>query len=263
MTTSILKNIIKNKQEEILKKQNTTSLQNIIKQAKKALPVRNFYKALKLKYQNKENAVIAEIKKASPSKGLLQANFTPATIAKNYASSGATCLSVLTDEKFFQGSNQDLIAARDAVSLPVLRKDFIISPYQVYESRAINTDCILLIASCLTDANLNKLSSLAMHLSMDILIEVHNKDELKRALKLKLPMIGINNRDLTNFTISLQTTTKLCKIIDNKTLIITESGIVRKSDVTLMNKHNIYCFLVGEALIKTTTLKQKFTELFG
>ena len=207
-------------------------------------------------------AVIAEIKKASPSKGVLRENFNPVEIAKSYEAGGASCLSILTDRDFFQGDPQYLIKARAAVSIPVIRKDFIIDPYQVYETRALGADCILLIVSCLNDKQLQTLSDLAQELTMDVLVEVHDIEELQRALKLNLPMIGINNRNLRTFKVNLQTTIDLLAEITDDKLVITESGIMSKSDVDMMHKHNVFGFLVGEAFMRKANPGKQLREFF-
>ena len=195
-TPDILKRIVARKREEIDESISRTPIERMVELSKFADKTRGFYNALATKTNNRQSGVIAEIKKASPSKGVLCENFDPVEIAKSYENGGASCLSVLTDRDFFQGDPQNLIKARAAVSIPVIRKDFIINPYQVYESRAMGADCILLIVSCLKDAELKTLSDLAISLTMDVLVEVHDLSELKRALRLDLPMIGINNRNL-------------------------------------------------------------------
>lgn len=262
-TPDILKKIIARKKIEIEECRNNTSLDDMIAKSKYGLPTRGFYEALNNKSKRKESAVIAEIKKASPSRGVLRKDFNPIDIAKSYESGGATCLSILTDKDFFKGDNQYLIDAREAVNIPVLRKDFIIDPYQVYEARAINADCILLIASCLNDIQLKNLSDLAIELSMDVLVEVHDLDELKRALKLNLPMVGINNRNLRTFEVSLQTTIDLLKEINDNSLVITESGILTKQDVELMRVNEIYGYLVGEAFMRQDNPGKALQEIFS
>ena len=262
-TPDILKKIIARKKIEIEECRNNTSLDDMIAKSKYGLPTRGFYEALNNKSKRKESAVIAEIKKASPSRGVLRKDFNPIDIAKSYESGGATCLSILTDKDFFKGDNQYLIDAREAVNIPVLRKDFIIDPYQIYEARAINADCILLIASCLNDIQLKNLSNLAIELSMDVLVEVHDLDELKRALKLNLPMIGINNRNLRTFEVSLQTTIDLLKEINDNSLVITESGILTKQDVELMRVNEIYGYLVGEAFMRQDNPGMALQEIFS
>ncbi len=262
-TPDILKKIIARKKIEIEECRNNTSLDDMIAKSKYGLPTRGFYEALNNKSKRKESAVIAEIKKASPSRGVLRKDFNPIDIAKSYESGGATCLSILTDKDFFKGDNQYLIDAREAVNIPVLRKDFIIDPYQIYEARAINADCILLIASCLNDIQLKNLSDLAIELSMDVLVEVHDLDELKRALKLNLPMVGINNRNLRTFEVSLQTTIDLLKEINDNSLVITESGILTKQDVELMRVNEIYGYLVGEAFMRQDNPGRALQEIFS
>lgn len=262
-TPDILKKIIARKKIEIEECRNNTSLDDMIAKSKYGLPTRGFYEALNNKSKRKESAVIAEIKKASPSRGVLRKDFNPIDIAKSYESGGATCLSILTDKDFFKGDNQYLIDAREAVNIPVLRKDFIIDPYQIYEARAINADCILLIASCLNDIQLKNLSNLAIELSMDVLVEVHDLDELKRALKLNLPMVGINNRNLRTFEVSLQTTIDLLKEINDNSLVITESGILTKQDVELMRVNEIYGYLVGEAFMRQDNPGKALQEIFS
>lgn len=262
-TPDILKKIIARKKIEIEECRNNTSLDDMIAKSKYGLPTRGFYEALNNRSKRKESAVIAEIKKASPSRGVLRKDFNPIDIAKSYESGGATCLSILTDKDFFKGDNQYLIDAREAVNIPVLRKDFIIDPYQVYEARAINADCILLIASCLNDIQLKNLSDLAIELSMDVLVEVHDLDELKRAMKLNLPMVGINNRNLRTFEVSLQTTIDLLKEINDNSLVITESGILTKQDVELMRVNEIYGYLVGEAFMRQDNPGRALQEIFS
>jgi len=261
-TPDILKKIIARKKIEIEESKNNTPLDEMIDKSKYGLPTRGFYSALANKSKRKESAVIAEIKKASPSRGVLRENFNPIDIAKSYESGGATCLSILTDKDFFKGHNNYLIEARDAVNIPVLRKDFIIDPYQIYEARAINADCILLIASCLDNSQLKELSELAIGMSMDVLVEVHDLEELNRSLKLNLPMIGINNRNLRTFEVSLQTTIDLVNEINNNSLVITESGILTKDDVELMRNNEVYGYLVGEAFMRKNNPGKALQEIF-
>jgi len=261
-TPDILKRIVARKREEIDESINRIPIERMIELTKFADKTRGFYKALATKTNNRQSAVIAEIKKASPSKGVLCENFDPVEIAKSYENGGASCLSVLTDRDFFQGDPQNLIKARAAVSIPVIRKDFIIDPYQVYESRAMSADCILLIASCLEDEEIKTLSELAISLKMDVLVEVHDLNELHRALKINLPMIGINNRDLRSFDVSLQTTIDLLNEISDDKLVITESGITSKADVELMHNNNVFGFLVGEAFMRHSDPGQQLKEFF-
>ena len=261
-TPDILKKIVSRKHEEIDEGIKRVPLERMIELASNADETRGFYNELYSKISQKQSGIIAEIKKASPSKGVLRENFDPVEIAKSYESGGASCLSILTDRDFFQGDPLFLIKARAAVSIPVIRKDFIVDPYQVYESRAMGADCILLIVSCLKDSELKSLSQLASSLGMDTLVEVHDSDELYRALKLKLPMLGINNRNLKNFEVSLQTTIDLLSEIDDDKLVITESGITSKTDVELMHNHNVFGFLIGEAFMRDSNPGQKLKEFF-
>ena len=207
--------------------------------------------------------VIAEIKKASPSKGVMRENFIPAEIARSYAQGGAACLSVLTDIDFFQGGDSYLQEARAACLLPVIRKDFIIDPYQVYEARAIGADCILLIVACLEDARLQELNDLAHQLDMDVLIEVHDAQELERALLVNNRLIGINNRNLRTFEVSLETTLELLKQMPDDRIVVTESGILVPEDVELMRNNNVNAFLVGEAFMRAEEPGERLAELFG
>ncbi|CAB9542475.1 Indole-3-glycerol phosphate synthase (EC 4.1.1.48) [uncultured Gammaproteobacteria bacterium] len=261
-TPDILKKIIARKEEEIAECKNNISVKKMLEDAYKNRDTRDFYQALKDKADLKQNAIIAEIKKASPSKGVMRENFNPVEIAKSYEQAGASCLSVLTDKDFFQGDNQYLTDVRAAISLPVLRKEFIIDPYQVYESRVLGADCILLIAACLSDEQMEDLAMRAIAINMDVLVEVHNLEELQRTSKLRLPMIGINNRNLRTFGVSLQTTVELLSKIENDTLIITESGILSAEDVAFMHKHDIYSFLVGEAFMRHENPGKALQEIF-
>ena len=265
-TPDILKKIIKRKLEEVEERRALVSMIDIkrrVERAKQTLPPRSFVYSLQRKIQAGQAAVIAEIKKASPSKGVMRENFIPADIATSYEKGGAACLSVLTDVDFFQGSDAYLKEARENCSLPVLRKEFIIDPYQVYEARGMGADCILLIVACLTDEQLTELCELAIKLEMDVLVEVHDEEELKRALLLDLPMIGINNRNLRTFETSLQTTIELLKLIPEDCIVVTESGIHTQEDVALMQKHNVNAFLVGEAFMRADEPGEKLAELFN
>lgn len=262
-TPDILKKILHRKQQEIAERQANISLPIMQQLAEQALPVRGFVDAIQAKIALGQSGVIAEIKKASPSKGLLRADFRPAEIAKSYANAGAACLSVLTDQDFFQGHESYLQQAREACELPVIRKDFIIDPYQVFEARAINADCILLIVAALDDLQLEELSQLALLLEMDVLVEVHSEEELHRALVLNLPLIGINNRDLRSFETRLNTTLDLLKFIPDETIVITESGIHTPDDVQLMREHAVNGFLVGEAFMRADDPGEALTRLFS
>lgn len=261
-TPDILKKIVARKQEEIAESIKRLPIEKMIELANSADTPRGFFNSLSKKVKERQSGIIAEIKKASPSKGVLRENFEPVEIAKSYENGGASCLSILTDRDFFQGDPLYLIKARAAVSIPVIRKDFIIKPYQVYESRAMGADCILLIVSCLEDDEIKHLSDLALSLNMDVLVEAHDLNELRRALKLGLPMIGINNRNLRNFEVSLQTTIDLLSEISDDKLVITESGITSKADVELMHQNGVFGFLIGEAFMKHSNPGQKLKEFF-
>lgn len=261
-TPDILKKIIIRKTQEIAVCKANISPDQMMEKAYANRDTRDFYQALKNKVDLKQNAVVAEIKKASPSKGLLRKDFNPVEIAKSYESHGASCLSVLTDKDFFQGDNQHLSAVSGAQSLPVLRKEFIIDPYQVFESRVLGADCILLIAGCLNDRQIEDLAMLAISINMDVLVEVHNLEELKRTHALHLPMIGINNRNLHTFKVSLDTTIRLLEAIEEDTLVITESGISSIKDVQFMRKHGVYSFLVGEVFMRKDNPGQALQEMF-
>ena len=262
-TPDILKKIVQRKYEEIAERKEKVSQHQLIEVAEKADEPRGFVSAIEAKINSGKAAVIAEIKKASPSKGLLRENFIPADIAKSYEQHGAACISVLTDHDFFQGHEFYLQEAREACSLPVIRKDFIVDPYQVFEARAISADCILLIVSCLNDEQLIELSDLAMQLGMDVLVEVHDLAELERALMLNLPLIGINNRNLSTFETSLDTTLDLLGRIPENHTVITESGIHKPEDVALMREHNVNGFLVGEAFMRADDPGLQLSSLFS
>lgn len=259
----ILKKIISRKIEEIAERKQDCALSEMRLRAEAADKPRGFTDAIKSKIAAGKSAVIAEIKKASPSKGVMRADFHPADIAASYEKAGAACISVLTDADFFQGSEKYLQQARAACSLPVIRKDFIIDPYQVFESRAIGADCILLIVAALNDVQLDELSSLAQELKMDVLIEVHDAEELERAMRLKLPLIGINNRNLRTFEVSLQTTLDLLKQIPEDRIVVTESAIHYKKDIKLMRKNAVNAFLVGEAFMRAEDPGAELAKLFS
>lgn len=262
-TPDILKKILQRKQQEIAERSKRLPINLLQQLAENADPVRGFVEAIERKLIAGHSAVIAEIKKASPSKGVLRADFRPAEIALSYENGGAACLSVLTDQDFFQGHEEYLKQARTACQLPVIRKDFIIDPYQVFEARAIGADCILLIVAALDDDQLEQLSQLAIQLDMDVLVEVHNEEELHRAMVLNLPLIGINNRDLHTFETSLETTIKLLNFIPDETIVITESGILGKEDVALMREHGVNGFLVGEAFMRADEPGEALANLFN
>lgn len=258
----ILQTILQRKAEEVSERSAKVSMQELSKCTQTADPVRGFIAAIEQRIANDQSAVIAEIKKASPSKGVLRERFDPAAIAKSYALHGAACLSVLTDKDFFQGGEDYLQQARDACSLPVIRKDFIIDPYQVLEARAINADCILLIVAALDDARLMDLLDQAHELKMDVLMEVHDEAELERALATGARLIGINNRNLRTFETRLSTTIEMLNKIPDDRIVVTESGIHRQEDVQLMRDHDVHTFLVGEAFMKADDPGEKLAELF-
>lgn len=262
-TPDILQRILVRKRQEVRERAEAVSLQELRSQAEAADPVRNFRTALVQRIGAGRPAVIAEAKKASPSKGVMRADFDPAAIARSYEAAGAACMSVLTDVDFFQGSDDDLQAARAACALPVLRKDFVIDPYQVVEARALGADCILLIVAALADDRLRALWELAGELGMDVLVEVHDGPELARALAIPAPLIGINNRNLRTFETRLETTLDLLDRLPEDRLVITESGIHTPQDVRRMREHGVHGFLVGEAFMTAPEPGQKLRELFG
>ncbi|BAW80886.1 indole-3-glycerol-phosphate synthase [Candidatus Nitrosoglobus terrae] len=249
-TPDILKKILQRKAEEITERAQKIPMRDLSRKIEGAPPVRNFIDAIKEKITVAKIAIIAEIKKASPSKGLLRKDFYPDAIARSYEQGGAACLSVLTDHNFFQGSEADLKIARNACMLPILRKDFIIDPYQVYEARVIGADCILLIAAALGDSLMLELTQLANHLNMDVLLEVHNNEELERALNLNTSLIGVNNRDLRSFKTELETTLTLLPQIPPNRLVVTESGIHTAEDIIKMKNAGVSAFLIGETFMK-------------
>jgi indole-3-glycerol phosphate synthase len=258
----ILRKILARKAEEITERARRTPLEEMKKHLVHAPAPRGFLKAIRSRIATGLPAVIAEIKKASPSKGLLRADFRPAEIAQSYERHGATCLSVLTDTDFFQGSDAYLQQARAACTLPVLRKDFTMDAYQVYEARVLGADAILLIVAALNDAQLRELAELAAELGMDVLVEVHDAAELERALALPTPLIGINNRDLRTFHTSLETTLDLLGKIPADRVIVTESGIHAPADVARLRARGVNVFLVGEAFMKADDPGGKLQELF-
>jgi indole-3-glycerol phosphate synthase len=262
-TPDILKKIVARKHEEIAVRRTRIGEAELAEQARGADTPRGFAAALAAKVAAGLPAVIAEIKKASPSKGVLREDFRPAEIARSYAAGGAACLSVLTDVDFFQGSDANLQHARAACELPVIRKDFIVDPYQVVEARAIGADCILLIAACLDDRQMDRLNDRAQELGMDVLIEVHDEQELERALRTGNLLIGINNRNLRTFEVTLTTTLDLLSRIPGDRLVVTESGILAPEDVRLMRQHKVNAFLVGEALMRADDPGARLAELFA
>lgn len=261
-TPDILKQILAHKIDELAACAQAVSLQALSRQVESAPPVRPFGQALEVAIAEGRPAVIAELKKASPSRGILREDFDPAAIAASYERAGATCLSVLTDTRFFQGAPVYLQAARNACKLPVLRKDFIIDPYQVYESRVMGADCVLLIAAALGDPSLRALAELACELGMDVLLEVHDAQELERALAVGVRLIGINNRDLRTFKTHLETTLELLAQVEVGRVVITESGIHDRNDVHRLRQHGVHAFLVGETLMRAPNPGAKLAELF-
>ncbi|WKD51652.1 indole-3-glycerol phosphate synthase TrpC [Microbulbifer spongiae] len=262
-TPTILNAIIARKWQEIRERKSRCTLEEMRLRARDQAPVRGFVAALERKIAEGEAAVIAEIKKASPSKGVIREDFLPAEIATSYEKGGAACLSVLTDVDFFQGADSYLQQARNAVRLPVLRKDFTVDPYQVYEARAIGADCILLIAACLEDQQMQDLNGLARELGLDVLVEVHNRRELERALVLQNRLIGINNRDLHTFEVHLENTFKLLDLVPSDRIVVTESGIHTTDDVAAMRGHSVDTFLVGEAFMREREPGRKLMEMFN
>jgi indole-3-glycerol phosphate synthase len=260
--SDILNKIIATKVVEVAAAKAQKSLVTLQAEAQNASPVRNFVQSIQNKIDLGQAAVIAEIKKASPSKGIIRADLQPAEIAKSYAQCGAACLSVLTDVEYFQGSVAYLQQARAACNLPVLRKDFMIDEYQVYEARAMGADCILLIAAALTLEQMQALEAVAHALGMAVLVEVHNGEELTAALQLKTPLLGINNRNLRTFEVTLNTTLQLLPCIPADKIIVTESGIFTKDDVALMRSNQVHTFLVGEAFMRQPDPGAELAKVF-
>ena len=258
----VLRRIIRHKAREVAERADRIPLRVLGERAEAQAAPRGFAAAIRSRIAHGDPAVIAELKKASPSKGVLREAFEPAAIARDYARANATALSVLTDESFFQGADGHLVEARAASGLPALRKDFVIDAYQVYEARAIGADCILLIVSALGDAQLNELAGLAMHLGMDVLVEVHDAVELERAAHLEPSLLGINNRDLRTFETTLDTTLELLDRIPDGRTVITESGIHTRADVARMRAAGVHGFLVGEAFMRSPRPGAKLNQLF-
>lgn len=263
MTESILDRIVAKKYIEVAERKLRLSQAELQGRLQEAPTVRDFKAQLLRRILAEKPAVIAEIKKASPSQGVIREDFHPAEIATQYQSAGASCLSVLTDEQFFQGADAYLQEARAAVDLPVLRKDFIVDPYQIYEARSIGADCVLLIVSILDDNQLKSYHELAQSLGMNVLVEVHDGDEMARALKVEPDILGINNRNLKTFEVSLETTLALKDAVPARSIVITESGIHTEQDVALMTQAGVFGFLVGEAFMRHADPGIKFKELFG
>ena len=261
--SDILDTILARKVEEVAQRSRTRSLADLRAIADDQAPARGFVAAIQRKLDAGEAAVIAEVKKASPSKGVIRKDFDPAAIARSYEAGGAACLSVLTDIDFFQGSDAYLEAARGACTLPVLRKDFVIDPYQVHEARAIGADCILLIVAALDDGPLVEMSNLAMELGMDVLVEVHDIDELERALQTGCALVGVNNRNLRTFNVSLDTTLALKDAVPRDRILVTESGIASQADVARMRAAGIDTFLVGESFMRAPDPGAALQQLFS
>jgi indole-3-glycerol phosphate synthase len=264
--SDILNQIVAVKREEIAAARKKKSLELVREDAESRVLTRDFEGALRRKIAAGQAAVIAEIKKASPSKGVIREDFIPADIAQSYAEGngkvGAACLSVLTDRQFFQGSADFLKQARASCDLPVLRKDFMVDPYQVYEARAMGADAILLIAACLDDAQMADLEAIALGMNMAVLVEVHDRDELQRALKLRTPLLGINNRNLRTFDVTLQTTLDMLPDVPADRLLVTESGILERADVQTMRQAGVNAFLVGEAFMRAPEPGVALADLF-
>ena len=258
----ILQKILATKQREVAEASSAVPFAEVKAQAAVADEPRDFEAALRTKVRAGEPAVIAEVKKASPSKGVLRADFDPAAIARSYAAAGAACLSVLTDREYFQGAPEYLQAARGACALPALRKDFMVDPYQVYEARALGADCILLIVAALEPAVMRELEAHALGLGMAVLVEIHNAAELDAALTLETPLLGINNRNLRTFETRLESTLDLLGSIPADKLVVTESGILSSADVRLMRSHGVEAFLVGEAFMRAKDPGAALAELF-
>ena len=260
IANTILGKIVDRKYEEFAARLKQRSLKDVEELAKAATPVRGFANALNAK----RPGVIAEIKKASPSKGIIRENFNPAEIAQQYEQAGAACLSVLTDVDFFQGADENIAIARQHCALPALRKDFLIDPYGVIEARALHADCVLLIVASLSNQQLEEMSKMAFEHNLDVLVEVHDEAELERALRLsERCLLGVNNRNLKTFEVDLNISLRLKKLLEPSRLLITESGIATPEDVRLMQENDIHAFLVGESFMKQPRPDHAFTALFG
>jgi indole-3-glycerol phosphate synthase len=259
----VLQKILATKREEIARASASVSLEEIKRRARVAGAPRDFVGAMRDRIGAGAPAVIAEVKKASPSKGVLREDFDPSAIAASYERGGAACLSVLTDTQYFQGAQEHLKIARDACALPVLRKDFIVDPYQVYEARAMGADCILLIVAAMPAATMRELEELALGLGMAVLVEIHEASELEAALSLKTPLLGINNRNLRTFETRLETTLSLLPQIPAERLVVTESGILLPADVKMMRDAGVQAFLVGEAFMRAKDPGKALSGLFG
>jgi len=257
---NILDKIIRTKHRELIDAKKQTPIAEL--EMHLDLSNRGFVKALQAQVSTGKPGIIAEIKKASPSKGIIREDFNPTAIAKSYAKAGAACLSVLTDKEYFQGAPEHLKQVRAACELPILRKDFIIDPYQVFETKTMGADCILLIVAALDQTTLAALHELAIELNLDVLIEVHDQTELERALEIDNPLIGINNRNLKTFETRLENTLELLHLIPDNRIVVTESGIHNAADVKHMRDNNVHCFLVGESMMRAENPGTKLQELF-
>jgi indole-3-glycerol phosphate synthase len=262
-TPTVLRKIIARKWEEIAERKSKISSHDLQQRILQQDEPRGFVQAIADRVTAGQPAVIAEIKKASPSKGVIRKHFVPAEIARSYEQGGAACLSVLTDVDFFQGADEYLKQAREATDLPVIRKDFIVDEYQIYEARTLGADCVLLIVAALEPQKLKDLNTLALELGLDVLVEVHNASELDIAMQLPNKLIGINNRDLHTFDVSLQTTFDLLPRIDDERIVVTESGILAPDDVRAMRDRNVNAFLVGEAFMRAEDPGAALRDFFG
>ena len=259
---NILDKILATKREEIRLTSSYRPIEDLQREVGDAPIVRNFEQAIRNKIANGESAVIAEIKKASPSKGVIREQFDPITIAQTYEQNGAACLSVLTDRDYFMGAAEYLVAARSATQLPVLRKDFIVDPYQIFEARCMGADCILLIVAALEQSQMLELEHVATQLGMSVLVEAHSQEEFERAIQLETSLIGVNNRDLRTFETSLETTFGLISALPEDRILITESGIHDRADVILMRERGVFAFLVGEAFMRQTDPGEALKSFF-
>ena len=260
--SNILDKILATKREEIRLTSSYRPIEDLQREVGGAPMVRNFEQAIRNKIANGESAVIAEIKKASPSKGVIREQFDPITIAQTYEQNGAACLSVLTDRDYFMGASEYLVAARSATQLPVLRKDFIVDPYQIFEARCMGADCILLIVAALEQSQMLELERVATQLGMSVLVEAHSQEEFERAIQLETSLIGVNNRDLRTFETSLETTFGLISALPENRILITESGIHDRADVVLMRERGVFAFLVGEAFMRQPDPGEALKSLF-
>jgi len=261
-TPTVLKKILDRKREEVAERRRKLPFSELESRAGAQQPARDFVAAIADRVEAGDPAVIAEVKKASPSKGVIRANFDPAAIAASYQRGGAACLSVLTDIDFFQGSDEYLQAARNACKLPVLRKDFTVDPYQIVEARALGADCILLIVAALSDEQLDELNDVALQWGLDVLVEVHSQEELERAIPLGNRLMGINNRDLHTFETTLETTIGLLDEVPDDTIVVSESGIHSRDDVTSLRHRGVHSFLVGEAFMRAQDPGAELQRLF-